>query len=93
MSVPIIQDEQEWLRVLGKGMITLPKKWRDALGIAAGDIVKARREGKRVVIESYRVGEAPYRVYSDDEIDEFLASDALSKQLVKKVKGHQKSLR
>jgi AbrB family looped-hinge helix DNA binding protein len=31
--------------VLGKGMVTLPKKWRDEMGLGTGDIVKAKKEG------------------------------------------------
>jgi antidote-toxin recognition MazE-like antitoxin len=34
-------NREEWLKVLGKGMITLPKKWRDEMGIENGDVVKA----------------------------------------------------
>ena len=34
MNQPIANDGQEaWLKVLAKGMVTLPKKWRDELGI------------------------------------------------------------
>ena len=36
---------EEWLRVLGKGMITLPKKWRDEMGIENGDVVKQKSLG------------------------------------------------
>ena len=32
-------------------MITLPKKWRDDMGIENGDVVKAKKEGNKVVIE------------------------------------------
>jgi len=34
-------------------MITLPKKWRDEMGIGNGDIVKAKKERNKVVIEPY----------------------------------------
>ena len=93
MSTPVIQHEQGWLKVLGKGMVTLPKKWREMLGVAAGDIVRARREGRRIIIEPYQTSEAPYRVYSDEEINEFLIEDVLPEVLSKKVKRHQRPLR
>ena len=40
-----INVQEAWLKILGKGMVTLPKKWREDLGIAAGDVIKAKKEG------------------------------------------------
>ena len=77
---------QEWIRVLGKGMITIPKSWRDELGITEGDIVKAKKEGKRLIIEPQQSQLAPYRVYRDEEIDEFLKEDRLPAKLAAKVR-------
>jgi len=76
-------NREEWLKVLGKGMITLPKKWRDEMGIGNGDLVKAKKEGNKVVIEPQSVikATAPYRVYSDTEIDAFLAADTVPDEL------------
>lgn len=80
MSQTIINSNQEeWLKILGKGMVTLPKKWRDELGVSSGDIVRAKKEGNRVVIEPQRSNLAPYRVYSDKEIDEFVRDDRLDR--------------
>ena len=78
--------QQEWLKVLGKGMVTLPKKWRDEMGISNGDIVKAKKEGNKVIIEGLRKKTAPYRIYSKVEITEFLKEDKLPGQFAKKVK-------
>lgn len=77
MNQIIASNQEEWLKILGKGMVTLPKKWRDELGISSGDIVKAKKEGNKVVIESQKSNLASYRVYSDSEIDEFLEDDKL----------------
>jgi AbrB family looped-hinge helix DNA binding protein len=88
MSQPTINNnQQEWLKVLGKGMITLPKKWRDEMGIGNDDIVKAKKEENRVVIEPQPQTKttAPYRVFSDTEIDEFLAEDAVPEDLAQKI--------
>lgn len=79
------RTEEEWLKVLGKGMVTLPKKWQEELGITTGDIVKAKKVGKRVVIESRNSGLAPYRVFTDAEIDDFLEADKLPTSLIKKL--------
>lgn len=77
--------QEEWLKVLGKGMVTLPKRWREDLGIETGDVVKAKKDGNKVVIEGKVNRNTPYRVYNDREIDEFLKEDRLPKSLAKKV--------
>lgn len=85
-QAPINNNKEEWLRVLEKGMVTLPKQWRDELGIESGDIVKARKKGNMVVIEPQQSKSAPYRVYRNSEIDEFLKTDVLPSTFLKKVK-------
>ena len=85
----INNNREEWLKVLGKGMVTLPKKWREELGIETGGVVKAKREGDKVIIEAQEVGKkAPYRIYSDAEIDEFLKEDVLPGSLAKKARDN-----
>jgi AbrB family looped-hinge helix DNA binding protein len=81
-------NREGWLKVLGKGMITIPKEWRNEMGIGKGDVVKARKEGNRVVIEPQPQTKptAPYRVYTDTEIDEFLAEDRLPKDLARRAR-------
>ncbi|EKD65086.1 MAG: hypothetical protein ACD_50C00196G0003 [uncultured bacterium] len=86
MSQTQINTNQEWLKVLGKGMVTIPKKWREALGITTGDIVRAKKEGDKVVIEAQKDSNVPYRIYTDTEIEEFLKEDKLPKNLTKKLK-------
>lgn len=93
MSQTIMNDKQEWLKVLGKGMVTLPKKWRLELGIETGDVVKAKKEGDKVIIEAQKQEKnAPYRVYSDDEIDEFLKEDEITLEFAKKIQDNISSL-
>ena len=88
MNQPITNDGQEaWLKVLAKGMVTLPKRWRDELGIENGTLVKARKEGNKLIIEVQPRKLAPYRVYSDTEIDEFLKEDELSEALFQKIQN------
>jgi AbrB family looped-hinge helix DNA binding protein len=83
----LTNNQEEWLKVLGKGMITLPKKWRDEMGIDNGDIVKAKKEGNKVVIEASPLkATAPYRVFTDAEIEEFLVADLLPDELTQKAR-------
>lgn len=93
MTQVIQNNQEEWLKVLGKGMVTIPKKWRKEMGIESGDIVKAKKVGKKVVIEAAKAkATAPYRVYSAAEIDEFLREDKLPKDLAGKAKKSLLSL-
>lgn len=78
------QSEQEYLRILGKGMVTIPKAWRDELGFKEGEIVKAQKIGNRMIIESEET--VPYRIFSNEEIEEWLKEDRLPKALAKKIK-------
>ncbi len=82
-------NQEEWLKVLGKGMVTIPKKWRKEMGIENGDIIKAKKEGNKVVIEAVLPQakiNAPYRVYGASEIDEFLKEDKLPEKLAKQAR-------
>lgn len=84
MSQSVVNSNPEWLKVLGKGMVTIPKQWREELELKEGDIVRAKREGNRVIIEPQNSNLAPYRVYSSSEIDAFFKEDKLSNSLLKK---------
>ena len=92
MKQPTTNIQETWLKVLGKGMITLPKKWREDMGVATGDVIKAKKEGAKVVIEARQTRTVPYRVYSDSEIEEFVKADKLPKRLTTKVKNNLMSL-
>ncbi len=83
MSNLISNSQEEWVRILGKGMVTIPKSWRDELGLTEGEVVKAKKVGNKVIIESAE--SAPYRIFSDAEIKEWLKMDQLSSKLEVKV--------
>ncbi len=85
MKQVTVKSSGEWLKVLGKGMITIPKKWRQELGLEKGEIVRAQRVGSKVIIEAREQKEVPYRVYSDEEIKSFVRDDKLSSSLVGKI--------
>ena len=76
--------QEEYLRILGKGMITIPKEWRVELGLEEGDIVKARKEGNQLVIETPMSQNAPYRIFSDEDIERFLKEDEIPAALVRR---------
>lgn len=86
MSQTLSNTNQEWLKVLGKGMVTIPKQWREELGLQEGDIVRAKKEGNRLVIEPQKENLAPYRVYSNAEVKALLEEDKLPQDFYQKVK-------
>ncbi|OIN88983.1 hypothetical protein AUJ40_02745 [Candidatus Berkelbacteria bacterium CG1_02_42_45] len=69
-----LKTDEQWLKILGKGMITIPKKWRSQLNINIGNLVRARKNGDLLIIEPPDKP-APYRVYSQKELESFIASD------------------
>lgn len=84
-QTPLNTVQEEWLKILGKGMVTIPKQWREELKLQEGDIVKAKKMGNKVMIEPQQSNLAPYRVYSAAEINTFLKEDKLPVALAKKV--------
>jgi len=72
----------EWVKILDKGMITIPKVFRDQLGIKPGEVARIKTVGQRLVIEPREVVE--FEVYSDQELKQMLEEDRLPKNLAKK---------
>ncbi len=82
------KKDEKWLKILGKGMLTLPKKWRDGSGLQSGDVVKAKKEAGKVIIDLQEQSkETPYRIYTDAQIDQFLKEDKITDKLSAKVES------
>lgn len=73
---------EDWVKVLAKGMITIPKSFREELGIREGEVARIKKIGSRLVIESREV--ADYEVYSDRELKKMLKEDQLPADLASK---------
>lgn len=58
-----------------KGVITLPKKMRDSVGIVARGPLRIRADGYKITIEPIRTLPYPVRSYTDTELSEFIALD------------------
>ncbi|MEK7592740.1 MAG: AbrB/MazE/SpoVT family DNA-binding domain-containing protein [Patescibacteria group bacterium] len=58
-----------------KGVITLPKKIRDSVGIVERGLLRVRADGGKITIEPVRTLPYPVRTYTDKELAEFLALD------------------
>jgi len=82
--------QEEWLRVLTKGMITIPKSWREEFGFKEGDVIMAKKTASRIIIEPADKP-APYRVYNQKELKQFLKDDRLAKKLADKLDKKSKT--
>ena len=84
MTQQISQTQEEWLRVLTKGMVTIPKAWREELGFEEGELIKAKKIANKIIFEQTEKT-TPYRVYSQAELNKFLKDDVLPKKLALKI--------
>lgn len=76
-------NQIEWVKVLDKGIVTLPKKMRDKLGIKSGDITQARVSGNSIIISTQNFVEG-VREYSQEDLSRWEKGDTLSPELLKK---------
>jgi bifunctional DNA-binding transcriptional regulator/antitoxin component of YhaV-PrlF toxin-antitoxin module len=60
------QPQETWIKVLSKGVITIPKEFRDQLGLEEGDVAKAKIEEylQNNILSESRCGNA-YRKISN----------------------------
>lgn len=80
---PQTNYQSEWVKFLAKGMITIPKAFRDELGIKEGEVAKIKKVGQRLIIEPREISD--YEVFSDLELAEMLKDDQLPVNLTKKL--------
>jgi len=67
-------------------VITIPKEFREQLGLEEGDVAKAKIEGDNLVIQSRKVAQyTEYRTFSKSQIDEFVKEDQLPQPLATEV--------
>lgn len=76
---------QQLVRIQSKGLITLPKKFRQDLGLEENQLARIKKIKGRLIIEPVRILPYPIRSYTDQDLTEFLKLDHReTKQLKKK---------
>lgn len=78
--------QEEIVKMQPKGLLTIPKRFREELGFAEDGLARISKDGRKLVIEPVSVIGYPIRTYSKSEIRQFIKDDRLSPQLAKKVK-------
>ena len=66
---------EDIVKLQPKGLITIPKKIRDSVGIAERGLLRIRADRGKITIEPVRTLPYPVRSYTDKELAEFIALD------------------
>lgn len=76
---------ETWIKILPKGLVTIPKKIREKLGIRDGDIAKVKISKNSIVIEPKEP--TTYRLFTNKEIKQWVKDDKLPAKLAKKAQA------
>lgn len=89
----ITKLQTEWINVLSKGLITIPKKMREEVGIKEGDVARVRVEGNKIIIEP-KEGDLFIKVrdFTDRQIKQWVKEDILPSKMAKKTETYWKDL-
>lgn len=79
------QALEDIIKIQPKGLITIPKKFREEIGLDENSLARVKKEGRRLIIEPVTVISYPLREYSKEEIEQFIKDDRLSPKLLKKL--------
>ncbi|OGG14150.1 hypothetical protein A2773_05365 [Candidatus Gottesmanbacteria bacterium RIFCSPHIGHO2_01_FULL_39_10] len=74
------------IRILPKGVVTIPKKIRELVRLEENELARIKVEKGRLIIEPVRTLPYPVRSYTEKEIDEFIALDKKETKELKKRK-------
>lgn len=90
MQTALRESQSELVTIFPDGMVYLPKKLREAIGIKIGKTARVKIVGKRLIIEP-KEAEA-IEVYSDRELTSMLKADRLPKQLAREAAAYWQEL-
>ena len=79
-----MQLQGKIVKIQAKGLITLPKEYREELGLEENGLVRVRKRKGKIVIEPVRILPYPVRSYTRKEIEEFLKLDEKESKRLKK---------
>lgn len=72
------------IKIQSKGVLTIPKKLRQALGLEEDSLARLIAKKGRLIIEPVRTLPYPVRSYTDQEVNEFLDLDSQETKQLKK---------
>jgi len=74
------------VKILPKGLVTIPKKLREDVGLEENSLARIKKEGGKLVLEPVSIISYPIHNYSEEEIKVFMKEDRISPAIRKKVK-------
>lgn len=80
------QPVEEIVKIQPKGLVTLPKKVRDRLGLIPNTFARIREDRGSLIIEPVRTLPYPVRSYTDNELAEFIAFDEKQGKQLRRLK-------
>lgn len=78
--------QEELVKLQSKGLITIPKRFREEFAFEDNSIVRIKKDKGRLILEPVRTLPYPVRSYSKREIKEFLKLDAYETKELKRKK-------
>lgn len=88
-----LQPQSEWIKILNKGIITIPKKMRTQIGIQEGDMAKISLQENKIVIEAQdKIAFSQFRTFTDKEINIWIKEDKLPEKVAKETAEYWKNL-
>lgn len=79
-------DSGQIVKILPKGLITIPAEKRRKLGFMENGLAKISEEDGKLILEPIFTLSYPVRSYTDSEIKEFLEEDKKESKVLKKKK-------
>lgn len=68
------------LRPTSKGQVTIPKSFRQKLNLGTDTFLKATLEGQKIIFQPVTVKPANIRIYTDQQIKDFMKEDKLTEE-------------
>lgn len=81
-----ITSLEEIVRLQSKGLITIPKQFREELNLSENSFVKIKKEKQKLVIEPVKIIPYKVRVYTKKDLEEFILFDKKETKKLKKSK-------
>ena len=78
-----VSNYQDFTKLQSKGLITIPKKFRQSLNFKENQLLRLKQEKGRLIIESVRTLPYPVRNYSKKELTQFIQLDDQDSKVLK----------
>ena len=81
-DLPLLQQE-EIVRLQPRGLLTIPKKFRQGFGFTEDSFIRIKPEKGRLILEPVCVLPYPVRSYSDADLEDYFELDEKETKRIK----------